>query len=94
MVIAQAGFNLNQPTRLGQVVACWFQCLKTDFVSFECSNNCGAIDVKMDIIISIPKIVAKTTGALICTRKFLASETAIYFYKSINDLAWNTAYHI
>ena len=68
-------------------MTCWFQCLKTHFVSFDCSNNCGAIDVKMDTIIYIAKIAAKTTGALICTRKFLVSEIAIYFYKSINDLA-------
>ena len=31
---------------LGQEVACWFHCWKTQLVSFDCSNNFGAIYVK------------------------------------------------
>ena len=34
---------------LGQEVACWFWCWKTQLVSFDQSNNTGAIDVKMDV---------------------------------------------
>ena len=33
---------------LGQEVACWFQCWKTQLVSFDWSSNTGTIDVKMD----------------------------------------------
>ena len=33
---------------LGQEVASWFQNSKTQLVSFDRSNNAGAIDMKMD----------------------------------------------
>ena len=32
-----------------QEVACWFQCCKTQLVSFDWSNNTGANDVNMDV---------------------------------------------
>ena len=31
-----------------QVVACWFWCWKTQFISFDQSNNTVAIDAKMN----------------------------------------------
>ena len=35
--------------RLGQKVACWFQCWKTQVLLFDPSTNTGAIDMKMGL---------------------------------------------
>ena len=75
---------------------------ETQLVSFDQSNNTGAIDVKMDwsvleltfssklvwgsYIISIAKIAPKRNGALTRSMKFLSPEVALYLYKSIIHL--------
>ena len=75
-----------------------FNAGKTQLVSFDCSKNTGAIDVKMDWsvlvekssfkmldgidFISIAKTASKEIGALIYSMKFLSPEVAQYLYKS------------
>ena len=68
---------------------------KTQLVSFDRSNNTGAIDVKMDEsvleekssfktleIISIAKTASKKIGTLIRSMRFLSPDIALYLYKS------------
>ena len=62
-----------------------FNAAKNQLVSFDWSENTGAIDVKMDggsYIISIVKTASKKIGALIRSMKFLSPEVALYLYKS------------
>ena len=61
-----------------------FNVRKTHLVSFDRSNNTGAIDVKMNLflnwgsyIISIAKTVSKRIGALIRSMKFLFPEVTL-----------------
>ena len=68
---------------------------KTQLVSFDRSNNTGAIDGKIDEsvleekssfktleIISIAKTASKKIGVLIRSMRFLSPEVALYLYKS------------
>ena len=75
-----------------------FNAGKTQLVSFEQSNNTGAIDKKIDgsvlgltfsskldwgsYITSAAKTASKKIGALTCSMKFLSPEVALYLYKS------------
>ena len=53
---------------LGQKMACWFQRWKTQLVSFDQSNNTGAIDVKVDGSVLEEKSSFKMLG-LTCSSK-------------------------
>ena len=73
-----------------------FNAGKTQTISFDRSNNTGAIDVKMDgsvlqekssfemlrLTIFTAKTVSKKIGALIHYMKFLSPEVALYLYQS------------
>ena len=77
-----------------------FNAGKIQLVSFDRSNNTGAIDAKTRLIfsskldwnsyiISAAKTASKKIGALIHSMKFLSLETPLYLFKSPIGLAWN-----
>ena len=78
-----------------------FNAGKIQLVSFDRSNNTGAIDVKTQLIfsskldwdsyiISAAKTASKKIGFhLIHSMKFLSLETPLYLFKSPIGLAWN-----
>ena len=77
-----------------------FNAGKIQLVSFDRSNNTGAIDVKTQLIfsskldwdsyiISAAKTASKKIRALIHSMKFLSLETPLYLFKSPIGLAWN-----
>ena len=83
-------------------MAFWFQCLKTQLVLFDQSNNASAkiifkipelsFSSKLNLgshIISIAKTASKKIRALICSMKFLFPYVSMYLFKSTYDLAWS-----
>ena len=79
----------NEPLRFGQVAACWFA-WKSLLVSFDSSNNIGAMDEKNEWACPWRKIVGKKIEALIRSMTFLFLEL---FFTSTNlpySLTWST----
>ena len=65
---------------------------KTNFVSFDRSNNRGAIDVAMDIIISNSISIAKTV-AKACTKNLIYTFILRTLFLRLCFISINQSYH-